>query len=167
MYLQEGFMTDQIYFPREVPFQVMCYRCAGHRNLVVPCCIQQVRANNGSRVHPEEATVFAGKLDSLYNVRHILWATFFKTPQAESGSIICSIFQGGHLWISQGGSEPLIWKDASISLCALLCLLCMAKGGCKKMDSVLEPEATDNGKKQHEVFRKKKKKNPLVISLSR
>lgn len=35
------------------------------------------------------------------------------------------------------------------------------------MDSVLEPEATDNSKKQHEVFRKKKKKNPLVISLSR
>lgn len=83
------FMTDQIYFPREVPFQVMCYCCAGHRNLVWLPCIQQVRANNGNRVRPEEAAAFAGKLGSLYNVRHILWATFFKTPQAERGSIIC------------------------------------------------------------------------------
>lgn len=67
----------------------MCCCRAGHRNPAWPGCIQQVRADNGSRVGAAEAAALAGKLGWLYNVRHILWAALFKTPQAERGSIIC------------------------------------------------------------------------------
>lgn len=81
------FMTDKYTFLEQFPSKSCAI--AVHRNLIWPRCIQQVRANNGNRVRPKEAMVFAGKLGSLYNVRHILWATFLKTLQAERRSIIC------------------------------------------------------------------------------
>lgn len=80
---------------------------------------------------------------------------FSKHRRRKEGALSAKYSREGLYGFLKGGSEPLIWKDANVSLCALLCLICMAERGGRKMDSASEPETIDNCRKQPEVCRKK------------
>lgn len=154
MYFQEGFMADQIYFPQESPFQVMCYCCAGHRNLIVPCCIQKSVLTMGAVFIPRRPRCLQGSwacctMSDTFHELH-----FSELHRQKEGALSVKYSREGIYEFLKGVQKR--WSEEMFSFRCAVCIACFAwlKRARKEMDSVSEPEILENGKKQLEFCRK-------------